>query len=255
MDIVNAICTESVNKKIGAIAGAIFIKNTNTNLITKMQTWEYFLALSCIKRVQGLFQSTLVAQGAFSIFNTAVLKEIGGWQDSIGEDIVLSWEILSKGYKIYYEDCAIGFTNVPESLKIFSRQRTRWARGMIEGFRHFSFKKCGNGYAKFFIFLDLFLIIIDLSIIAFWIPGIILALFHDYIIVGLLTLILYPLTLLAFGIMWQKEYRYVNKTLKIKTKKNILSFFIFTFVYSIILAPSCVKGYIQEVFQTKRRWK
>ena len=120
---------ENQNKKVGAVAGTIFVKNATKNLITKMQYWEYLLSLSCIKRVQGLFQSTLVAQGAFSIYDTSLLKEIGGWKDSIGEDIVLSWEILSKGYKIYYDDCAISFTNVPESLKVFTRQRTRWARG------------------------------------------------------------------------------------------------------------------------------
>ena len=89
----------------------------------------------------------------------------------------------------------------------------------------------------------------------FWIPGIVLALFQDYIIVGLLVIILYPLTLLAFFVMFQKEYRYVVKPLKIKIKKPILSFFIFTFVYSIILAPACIRGYLQETFKAKRKWK
>ena len=129
LNIANAFEQERLNKKVGAIAGTVFVKNSKKNLITKMQAWEYLLTLTCIKRVQGLFQSTLVAQGAFSIFDTQLLKEIGGWKDSVGEDIVLSWEILSKGYNIYYEDQAICFTNAPESLKVFSRQRTRWARG------------------------------------------------------------------------------------------------------------------------------
>lgn len=255
LNISNAFRFESSNKKVGAIAGTVFVKNSKKNLITKMQAWEYLLTLTCIKRVQGLFQSTLVAQGAFSIFDTALLKQLGGWKDSVGEDIVLSWEILSAGYNIYYEDQAICYTNAPTTLKVFTRQRARWAAGMIEGFKHFKFKKCNNKYSRFFVFLDLFLILIDLSIVAFWIPGIILALFQDYIIVGLLTLLLYPLTLIAFIVMFQKEYRYVLKPLEIKTEKTFLSFFIFTFVYSIILAPACIKGYISETFNKKCKWK
>ena len=127
--LVNAIVQESKNKQVGAIAGTVLVKNSRENLLTKMQEWEYFLSIAAIKRCQGLFQSTLVAQGAFSIYRTDLLKDIQGWKDSIGEDIVLTWEILSRGYRTYYEDLAVSFTNVPTKLTVFTRQRARWARG------------------------------------------------------------------------------------------------------------------------------
>jgi biofilm PGA synthesis N-glycosyltransferase PgaC len=34
--------------------------------------------IGCIKRIQSLFQGTLVAQGAFSIYRKSVLQEAGG---------------------------------------------------------------------------------------------------------------------------------------------------------------------------------
>ena len=41
----------------------------------------------------------MVAQGAFSAYKTKLLKQIGGWQNCVGEDIVLTWQLLSQGYE------------------------------------------------------------------------------------------------------------------------------------------------------------
>lgn len=253
--ITNQMYCENQNKQVGAIAGTVLVRNSRVNLLTKMQEWEYFLSITTIKRVQGLFQSTLVAQGAFSIYDTALAQELGGWKDSIGEDIVITWEILSLGYKTYYCDEAIAFTNAPTEFKIFARQRSRWARGMIEGFRHFSFKSCKNLYSLWFIFADLFLFLIDFAVTFFYIPGLILCLFGDFIIVGPMTFILYPITLLMFGVMFVSERNRVFKDLGLKVRKHYLAFIIFTLTYSLIMSPLCIRGYFQEFFGTKRKWK
>lgn len=256
LHIVNSMIQENKNKKIGAIAGTVLVKNSRTNLLTAMQEWEYFLSIAAIKRTQGLFQNVLVAQGAFSIYDTKLLQEIGGWKDSIGEDIVLTWKILEKGYKTYYEDLAISFTNAPTKLSIFLKQRSRWARGMIEGFRYVKFYKVKNLYARFFIFCDYFLFFIDFGVCFFYIPGIILALlFHNWLIVGPMTLLLLPLTFIFFIIMLLVEYNRVFKPLNLKIRKHWIALLIFILTYSILLSPACIKGYLQEFLKTKRKWK
>ena len=85
--------------------------------------------------MQENYHSTLVAQGAFSAYKTKILKEIGGWQHCVGEDIVLTWQLLSKGYETNFAKNAIAFTVVPEKYKELGKQRKRWARGMIEAFK------------------------------------------------------------------------------------------------------------------------
>ena len=40
--------------------------------------------------LQSLFHGTLVAQGAFSLYEKSALREVGGWSDTVGEDIVLT---------------------------------------------------------------------------------------------------------------------------------------------------------------------
>jgi cellulose synthase/poly-beta-1,6-N-acetylglucosamine synthase-like glycosyltransferase len=59
-----------------------------------MQEWDYFLGIASVKRMQGLYQGTLVAQGAFSLYRTKALRAAGGWPDAIGEDIVLTWRLI-----------------------------------------------------------------------------------------------------------------------------------------------------------------
>lgn len=256
IDLVNNMYIRNQTQKVAAIAGTVMVKNSNVNILTKIQDWEYFLSIASIKRMQGLFGSVLVAQGAFSIYDTKLLKDLDGWKDSIGEDIVLTWELLSKGYKTYYADYAVSFTNVPTKFKIYARQRARWARGMIEGFRYFSFKECSNGYAKWFIFSDLFLFVIDFSIVFIYIPGLIAALlFQNFLIVGFVTLLLLPITVLVFSVMYISEYKRVYKRLNIKCSKNYLSFIVFMLFYSIIMSPICVWGYLQEFIGAKRKWK
>ena len=75
-----------------------------------MQEWDYTLGIFGIKLIQSSYNSTLVAQGAFSAYKTEMLREIGGWQDCVGEDIVLTWQLLSKGYETNFSKNAIAFT-------------------------------------------------------------------------------------------------------------------------------------------------
>jgi len=53
-----------------AVAGAVLVRNSRVNLLTRVQEWDYYLGIAAVKRMQGLYQSTLVAQGAFSLYLT-----------------------------------------------------------------------------------------------------------------------------------------------------------------------------------------
>ena len=124
-------------ENVCAVAGSVLVRNSRKNLLTRMQEWDYFLGIASIKRLQGLYQGTLVAQGAFSLYKREALLAAGGWPDAIGEDILLTWGMLNRGARVYFEPLSVAFTEVPESLGALSRQRSRWARGMIEALRKY----------------------------------------------------------------------------------------------------------------------
>ena len=194
-----------------AVAGSVYVKNSRKNLITKIQEWDYFHAIAIIKRTQSLFQGTLVAQGAFSLYTKTALLEVGGWPETVGEDIVLTWALLSKGYRIDFAEDAISFTNAPESYRQFFFQRSRWARGLIESFRHYPRILLQRRLSTFYVYWNLCFILIDFVFGFVFIPGLIAAFFGYYFIAGPLTLAVLPLGLLNNVLFFKGQRRLFKK--------------------------------------------
>lgn len=247
---------KSSQKDVAAVAGSMLVRNSREGILAKVQEWDYFLSIASIKRMQGLYQGTLVAQGAFSLYKTDVVKDIGGWSDAIGEDIVLTWKMLKDNNKVYFEPMAIAFTDVPIKISHFLKQRSRWARGMIEGIREVKPWHQPDIFYKFLTGIDLIIIYMDFSYTFFWIPGLILAVFFQkYYIVGPMMLLVLPLTLASFWILYNYQANTVFKELNLKVRKNYKGFILFILTYQMIMSPVSLYGYVQEVIGTKRIWK
>ncbi|HEY7122086.1 MAG TPA: glycosyltransferase [Solirubrobacterales bacterium] len=238
-----------------AVAGAVFVRNSRANLLTQAQEWDYFLGIASIKRQQGLFQGTLVAQGAFSVYDAEAVKEVGGWPDAIGEDIVLTWAMMDRGAGVTYEKTAVAFTDAPETARAFAKQRRRWARGMIEGLREFgpALLKGRRAYAHS-ILVDYVFPYVDLVYSIAFPVGIVLALaFQNYAIVGPLTLLVLPLNMILSGIMF-KLSRDSFREVGLRVRRNVRGFFGYLLLYQLFMSPVSVVGYAQELFRTKRSW-
>lgn len=247
---------KSSSPDVCAVAGSMLVRNSRDNLLAKMQEWDYFLSIASIKRMQGLYQGTLVAQGAFSIYKTEVVSNVGGWSDAIGEDIVLTWKMLAQNKRVYFEPHAVAFTDVPTKLSHFIKQRSRWARGMIEGLREVKPWQQPSIFTKFSTGIDFLIPYVDFSYTFFWVPGLILALFFkNYAIVGPMMLLVFPVTLLSFWILYHYQANVVFKNLNLKVRKNYLGFIFFIFTYQILMSPVSLYGYVQELIGTKRVWK
>jgi biofilm PGA synthesis N-glycosyltransferase PgaC len=112
-----------------AVAGSVQIRNRRACFLTRLQHFDYYLSIASIKRQQALLQGTLVAQGAFSLYRAGVVADVGGWQDLLGEDIVLTWAMLRRGHRTVFEPTAVAYTEAPTGLRAYVRQRQRWSRG------------------------------------------------------------------------------------------------------------------------------
>lgn len=237
-----------------AVAGCVLVKNSRSTFMTRLQEWDYFTGIASAKRQQSLYQGTLVAQGAFSAFRTKVIKAHHGWPSVIGEDIVLTWSLINSGWRIGFEPTAIGFTTAPETFNGFYRQRKRWARGMIEGLKrygHLVWKS--SRLSAFFVGIDFIIPFIDLFYAFVFLPGVILALFGHYYIVGPLTLLVLPLAFLIVLIMYKKQ-KAVFAELGLKVRQNMAGFAVYMLIYQAIMSPICVIGYGQEILGMTKRW-
>lgn len=236
-----------------AVAGSILVRNSRENWITKAQEWDYFLGIAAIKRIQSLFQGTLVAQGAFSLYDSATLKKLGGWPVTVGEDIVLTWKFLAAGYRIGHAENACVFTNVPNTLKRFVRQRQRWSRGLIEAFKEEPKLLVKPRLTLLFIWWNFLFPLIDIAYTFGFIPGLVLALFGKFWLVGPMTLALIPPGLLLNQVMFSTEKRIFDSG-HLEVRRNIFGFFFYMIAYGIVLQPACVWGYISELFRFKKVW-
>lgn len=244
------------SKKTAATAGCIFVKNAKKSFITKLQEWDYTLGIFGVKLYQGNYNSTLVAQGAFSAYKTKLLKEIGGWQNCVGEDIVLTWDLLSKGYETNFAKNAIAFTEVPEKLSALGKQRKRWATGMIEAFKKTKIltSKKMNFKSKFLMCLNIFFPFIDLALLIFIPLGLILLAFGNQLLIGWLSLLVILLGMLLCLVIEIKRKNMLKEIGCKLEKRSILAFIFYVLLYAFTLAPYCLIGYISELINAKKEW-
>ncbi len=237
-----------------AVAGAVLVRNSRANLLTRAQEWDYFLGIATVKRGQSLLQGTLVAQGAFSVYDTTALKLAGGWPNRIGEDIVLTWRMLLAGGRSVFEPTAVAFTEAPTSWRAFARQRRRWARGMIEGLRDHGLGliKQRNFYAHSVAGNFLFPYLDGCFTLVF-IPGVVLAAFGHFAIVGPMTLLVLPLNGLLGGTMYLHQ-REVFRTVDLRVRKNWRGLLFYFFCYQFLMSPISLAGYALELVRARRAW-
>jgi len=236
-----------------AVAGAMLVRNSRDTWVAKMQEWDYFHGISAVKRIQSLYQGTLVAQGAFSIYERQMLNDIGGWEDCVGEDIVLTWAILQAGWRVGHAEDAFCFTNAPDTLKQFIRQRQRWARGMLEAFRRHWRILFIPRMSTMFIWWNLLFPWLDIAYSVFFLPGVVLALFGIFWIAGPVTLLLLPMALIMNLLMFRIGWKAFTAQ-GLHVRRNFSGFIIYAFAYSAILQPACVWGYFSEWLGLSKTW-
>ena len=244
------------DEKTAATAGCLFVKNAKKSFITKLQEWDYTLGIFGVKLLQGNYKSTLVAQGAFSAYKTQMLKEIGGWKNCVGEDIILTWQLLSKGYETNFAKNAIAYKEVPEKLKDLGKQRKRWARGMIEAFKSVNILKSKkqNLKSKFLMFFNIFFPFIDLALLIFVPLGLILLALGNPLLIGWISLLVIPLGLLLCLLIEIKRRNMLKEIDCQLNKRSILAFIVYILLYAFILAPYCLIGYTLELINYKKEW-
>jgi biofilm PGA synthesis N-glycosyltransferase PgaC len=237
-----------------AVAGNVQVKNPNINWITQLQNWDYIIGISAVKQAQSAYKGTLVAQGAFSIYKKHALDEIAGWPETVGEDIVLTWKLLQRGYNILYDVTAISFTNVPITYKQFYNQRKRWSRGLVEAFKS-SWKLLFTPRKSTpFVWYNLSFPYLDISYILFLVPGILAAIFFQYyLLAGLFTLLLIPMAILLTMMVLVRQYM-LFKNMNIDLHYNYFWLFIFAFSFQLFLVPATLYGYYSELLSLKKSW-
>ena len=236
-----------------AVAGAVFVHNDRSSWAARLQQWDYFHGIAAAKRAQAAYGGTLVAQGAFSLYRRDILREIGGWPQCVGEDIVVTWAILSRGLIVGYAEEALCFTRVPETLGGLMRQRARWARGMMEALRAHPRVLVRRRLTTFLACCNLAFPWIDFAFTFGFIPGLVLALFGHYWLVGPVTLALLPSVAFMGSVMYRMSAR-VFAERDVAVSHDYAALLCYTLGYGLIMHPASLRGYLAELLGLRKSW-
>jgi poly-beta-1,6-N-acetyl-D-glucosamine synthase len=236
-----------------AVAGAVLVANAHESLIAGAQEWDYFHGIAAVKRMQSMYDGTLVAQGAFSIYRRDALIEAGGWPDTVGEDIVLTWALLKAGHRIGYASDAIAWTHAPPTLRQLAHQRKRWARGMIEALEHHKPLLVQPRMRTMFIWWNLLFITLDFTFTLVFLPGLLLAMFGIFWLAGPVTLLVLPLAALWNLVIFRIQTRMLKRA-GVAMRRNRAGFLAYVFIYPLVMQPVSLWGYAAELTGRTKTW-
>ncbi|MEO6655888.1 MAG: polysaccharide deacetylase family protein [Pyrinomonadaceae bacterium] len=127
-----ALAHRFADERIGAVAGNAKVGN-RINIVTKWQALEYVTSQNFDRRAFASLNCITVVPGSVGAWRRSILEEAGGFSsDTLAEDQDLTIQVRKLGYKIGYEENAIGLTEAPDSLRNLAKQRFRWSYGTLQ---------------------------------------------------------------------------------------------------------------------------
>jgi cellulose synthase/poly-beta-1,6-N-acetylglucosamine synthase-like glycosyltransferase len=91
---------------------------------------------SLMRSLFAKVNANVTTPGPLSVYKKSALLDIGGFsEEGYSEDVDVTIRLIRKGYHVGFSTSAIAETNMPDDAKGFFRQRTRFAKGMINVFK------------------------------------------------------------------------------------------------------------------------
>jgi poly-beta-1,6-N-acetyl-D-glucosamine synthase len=113
------------------------------NMLLRVQVLDFLKAFYISKLSLVRFKALAVISGAFGIFRKQAILDVGGYRNTIGEDIDITLRIQrliakNKNLRICFISEAVGYTELPETWRDLTKQRLRWQKAYIDCVIHFS---------------------------------------------------------------------------------------------------------------------
>ena len=139
------------DRKVIAVGGAIRVANSckfhrghlqevniPRNLLARFQVLEYTRSFLLSRLGWNRLNGLILVSGALGMFDREVVAACGGYNTyTVGEDMDLVIRMRRYMYerkekhRVVLIPTPLSWTEVPEKTKVFGRQRSRWARGLI----------------------------------------------------------------------------------------------------------------------------
>jgi peptidoglycan-N-acetylglucosamine deacetylase len=120
------------NSAVGAVSGRARVGNPKT-LMARFQSLEYTCGFNLDRRAYHQLNCITVVPGAVSALRVSAVQAAGGISnETLAEDTDLTLALHKCGYTIHYAPQAVAWTEAPETVRAFAKQRFRWAFGTLQ---------------------------------------------------------------------------------------------------------------------------
>ncbi|ACU59745.1 glycosyltransferase family 2 protein [Chitinophaga pinensis] len=239
-----------------------------SQLLPRFQEVEYIRAFVLGKMGWSLLNCVPNVSGGLGLFDKEIAIRSGGYDhSSFGEDMELMTRMCRYAkdnkidYAIRYIPKTLCWTEAPASVKIFNRQRTRWARGLAQlMYAHFGmffnprYGKMGLIIFPYNFFFELLAPIIEFTGIIYYIVMACLGLINWPTALLLLVFVYtYSVMITTIAILWdQLTFRYYKtwKEVALLCTTPFLEFFL----YHPLIVIFALRGYYYFLTGKKSTW-
>lgn len=117
---------------LGAVIGKFRTRNRDASLLTRFINIETLSFQWMAQAGRWKLFKLCTIPGTNFIVRRSIIEQMGGWDvKAIAEDTEISFRIYLMGYKIKFQPKSVTWEQEPQTVKVWFKQRTRWAKGNI----------------------------------------------------------------------------------------------------------------------------
>ncbi|QZY56116.1 glycosyltransferase [Crassaminicella profunda] len=227
----------------GAVIGKFRTRNKERNMLTRFINIETLSFQWMAQAGRWKLFKIATIPGTNFIIRRSILQGLGGWDErAVAEDTEISFRIYRMGYKIAFMPLAVTWEQEPETLRVWFKQRTRWANGniyvLIKYFKKIFEQKNTSVLFDLYYFFSVYILFLSSILISdiVFILGLLtdykISLVGNFIIIWILSYILFVLEVSITLTLEKGESNY----------KNILLVAIMYFTYCQLWMVVAIRG-------------
>ncbi|ESU28439.1 glycosyl transferase family protein [Flavobacterium limnosediminis JC2902] len=248
--------------------GELYESHYPDNFFARFQELEYIRAFVFGRMAWSKMNSLLLVSGGLGMFDKETVIKVGGyWHKSLGEDIELITRMRKfmhekkEKFLIKYIPETLCWTEVPGTMDLFMKQRTRWARGLIQTlslhkkiFLNPKYGKTGLLAFPYFVFFEFAVPILEvMGLTVLLLDIFFFDINYDFLlIVSAFIYLFYTIITLLSVLLDQLIYKHYSSI------KEIITLIVMVFLEPIIYHPlnvyASLKGYWNFVTRKEQKW-
>lgn len=248
--------------------GELYQSHYPDNFFARFQELEYIRAFIFGRMAWSKMNSLLLVSGGLGMFDKETVIKVGGyWHKSLGEDIELITRMRKymhekkENFLIKYIPETLCWTEVPSTMELFMKQRTRWARGLIQTlylhkkvFLNPKYGKTGLLAFPYFVFFEFAVPILEVIGLAVLLLDFLFfdINYHFLLIVSVFIYLFYTAITLLSVFFDQLVYQHYSNIKEMLTL--ILMVFLEPFIYHPLNVYASIKGYWNFLRKKEQKW-